>query len=127
MFLPYQLHALGQGEALTSIVPNDGVHPFALLIALGSLGSYHSFSPGAVTIKDLFCFWNNALILVFWGRPGVDFEQEAAMENQQIGQTLCPDCFGTGKKNNGTPCPACKGTGLVAVYSAPAENAAEKE
>ncbi len=49
------------------------------------------------------------------------------MENQPMGQTLCPDCRGTGKKDNGMPCPGCNGTGLVAVYSSPAERAAGKE
>lgn len=45
------------------------------------------------------------------------------MENQSMGRTLCLDCWGTGRKNDGTPCPSCEGTGLVAVHAAPAEKA----
>jgi DnaJ-class molecular chaperone len=41
------------------------------------------------------------------------------MENQPMGQTLCLDCSGTGKKNDETPCPGCEGTGLVAVCLPP--------
>ena len=49
------------------------------------------------------------------------------MENRPIGQTLCPDCRGTGKKDNGTSCPNCEGTGLVEVYPPTAERAVKEE
>lgn len=37
---------------------------------------------------------------------------EAAPDTPQTGMVPCPDCHGTGRRDN-APCPACGGTGQV--------------
>jgi DnaJ-class molecular chaperone len=41
-------------------------------------------------------------------RPGDEVPEQTA----SAGENLCPDCDGTGRRNNGT-CPACQGKGTI--------------
>jgi DnaJ-class molecular chaperone len=47
------------------------------------------------------------------------------MEDQPM--ALCPDCWGTGKKDDRTPCPGCEGTGWRPAHPAPEEQAAGQQ